>query len=154
MFSCRFQHSAHTLVRWRNPSSRVLTTKPLASHLQGADTTQNCTFHRVGKRQRHTAEEKDAGKASGKRKLNSLNFISVTNSQLASASSVLDHVQHNLLDSHGSKSKSLHRFPAPDALTADHQVNDNSHCYCVPPLPCGPEAVCSVAPCAPHNLSR
>ena len=50
---------------WRNPSRCGLTTKPLPSHLQGADsptpTTQNCTFHRAEKRERHREKDEERG---------------------------------------------------------------------------------------------
>lgn len=92
MFSCRSQHSAHTLVRWRNPSSCVLTTKPLASHLRGADTPTlmpHKTAHFTGWERDSDTQLgiKTQGKVAEREKalqLNSLNFISVTNSQLAS----------------------------------------------------------------------
>lgn len=48
---------------WRNPSRCGLTTKPLPSHLQGADsptpTAQNCTFQRVEKGERHRKKDKE-----------------------------------------------------------------------------------------------
>lgn len=56
-FSSMFSATLYILLTlplwWRNPSPWGSTTKPLASHLQGADsptlTAQNCTFHRVEK---------------------------------------------------------------------------------------------------------
>lgn len=53
------------LLSWWNPSRSGLTTKPLASHLQGSDsptpTAQNCTFHRAEKSVCHTKKDKLRG---------------------------------------------------------------------------------------------
>ena len=51
-----------SLWRW-NPSRCGLTTKPLPSHLRGADsptpTAQNCTFHRAEQRERERERERE-----------------------------------------------------------------------------------------------
>lgn len=56
---------------WRNPSRCGLTTKPLPSHLQGADsptpTAQNCTFHQAEKRERQRKKDKEREREGGKR---------------------------------------------------------------------------------------
>lgn len=142
-FSSMFSAMLYILLTlwWKNPSRCGSTTKPLASHLQGADsptqTARKCTFHRVEKGAQHTTtnERRERGGKCGKynRHRSSTNTDrniglhmqhkhTQQEYQTSKLSSVFASVQHNLLQSHGTESSVLlYRFPASDAVTREHQ---------------------------------
>lgn len=170
--------SAHTLARWRNPSRCGLTTKPLAPHLEGADsptpTTQ--TAHST-ERKRESAtqrkinrqrEEREGGKTAPRAQSNTQ---TLKKSIIYPTEFSVDCVQHNLLDSHGSGSNILfhmHRPPVQDLLTDEHQpklglwmttflstfiLSSQCSALFLYPLLCGPDQQHWVDPFAPRNLS-
>lgn len=119
----------HSLWRW-NPSRCGLTTKPLPSHLQGADsptpTAQNCTFHRAEQRASERERERGERYCSSADRIKNRHTNVWLHVQDKRKSITLQSwltvacVQHNLLDSHGSESNILPRRP-PASVRVKHQ---------------------------------
>lgn len=101
---------------WRNPSRCGLTTKPLPSHLQGAQSNSNCTKLHIPQSRKKTTRLRVNHKLS-----HTGICLHVRHTRVSHIQSELNfvRVQYNLLDSHGSESNILHhmhRPPASDAL--------------------------------------
>lgn len=110
----------------RNPSRCGLTTKPLPSHLRGADsptpTAQNCTFHRAEQRESGGGMTLQLGGQNQKPDTQTFGCTYKTNARASHfrVVSTVVCVQHNLLDSHGSESNILLRRP-PASVRVEHQ---------------------------------